>query len=143
MSKSLQMFGGLSSFSRQLISFLNRYLLSEILFSLSMQFLLMYLFHLHSRNFLEYIQKATTTANRFCFFPVYSEESLMPPYLIQGTISVTCSSLFLCNSILRGRRVIKGPRIYMLSELQELVMDREAWRAAIHGVAKSRTSLSD
>ena len=29
------------------------------------------------------------------------------------------------------------------SELQELVMDREAWRAAIHGVTKSRTRLSD
>ena len=30
-----------------------------------------------------------------------------------------------------------------LSELRELVMDREAWRATIHGVAKSRTRLSD
>ena len=30
-----------------------------------------------------------------------------------------------------------------LSELQELVIDREAWRAAIHGVAKSQTRLSD
>ena len=30
-----------------------------------------------------------------------------------------------------------------LSELQELVIDREAWRAAIHGVAKSRTQLSN
>ena len=30
-----------------------------------------------------------------------------------------------------------------MSELRELVMDREAWRAAIHGIAKSRTRLSD
>ena len=30
-----------------------------------------------------------------------------------------------------------------LSELQELVMDREAWRAALHGVSNSQTRLSD
>ena len=38
---------------------------------------------------------------------------------------------------------ITDSMVVSLGELQELVMDRQAWRAAIHGVAKSRTQLSD
>jgi len=38
---------------------------------------------------------------------------------------------------------ITDPMDASSSELREMVMDREAWRAAIHGVAKSRTRLSD
>ena len=49
----------------------------------------------------------------------------------------------------RGRQRIRwlddiaDSMVASLSELREWVMDREAWRAAIHGIAKSRTRLSD
>ena len=44
---------------------------------------------------------------------------------------------------MRWLDAITDEMVMSLSEFQELVMDREAWRAAIHGISKSRTRLSN
>ena len=47
------------------------------------------------------------------------------------------------RGLLVGRKAITNLDNMSLSKLRELVIDREAWRAAVHGVTKSRTRLSD
>ena len=47
------------------------------------------------------------------------------------------------DEMVGSHRLINDSMHMGLSKLRELVMDREAWRAAIHGVAKSWTRLSD